>query len=201
MKKLKDVVLIAFLIAGFSTYGYAQNGKGCNNGDGQDYKQQRKTNIEKLNLSDEQEADFKEINKRYAEKSAKLRNERDEEIKKILTEEQYETYVELRKERGKRSSMNRQKMECADRLNLTEEQQSKFREINRKYGQMAKEVRENGKSWEENKKEFEKIREGKDGEMKSLLSEEQYEIYLETHKDCPPGKMGYGKNKQKGKTN
>lgn len=201
MKNLNKIVLVVLIIAGFSSYNYAQNGKGYRAGEREGYRKQQNVDLDKLNLTDEHKEDFLEINKKYAEKSAELRKEKDGEIKELLTKEQYESYKELRNERRKRSDMNRQKMECTEQLNLTDKQQSQFREINRKYGQAAKELRENGQSWEENKKAFESIRKEKDAEIKSLLTEEQYEIYLDTHKDCPPGKMGYGKNQKKGKTN
>lgn len=75
-----------------------------------------KENRDRLNLTTEQEAPYKEITKRYAlklqgvkgstmvrfeklEKFKELQTQKNEEMKKLLSPEQFKTYIEIQEER------------------------------------------------------------------------------------------------------
>ena len=66
-----------------------------------------------------------------------------------------------------------------ERLNLNEDQKNSYRRINRKYGKMARVVRDEETERTAKKEKLEKIRDDRNGEMKVLLSADQYKIYQE----------------------
>ena len=90
-----------------------------------------KANIEKLALTDEQKAPFKEISKRYADKLKgvkdsddskigklkavkTLREAKNAEMKTLLTEAQYKTYLEIQDERKQKMLEQLQRWKQSD---------------------------------------------------------------------------------------
>ena len=68
-------------------------------------------------------------------------------------------------------------------LQLSEEQKPKFEEITKKYAKQMIAVKDSGGSRMSKYKKVKSIRKNKDAEMKSLLSKEQYNIYLEKQEE------------------
>ena len=68
-------------------------------------------------------------------------------------------------------------------LHLSEEQKPKFEEITKKYAEQMKAVKDSGGRPMSKFKKVKSIRKNKDADMKSLLSKEQYKIYLEKHEE------------------
>lgn len=79
----------------------------------------------------------------------------------------------------KKKEMKKQMEANEARLNLNEDQKEPYRTINRKYGKMAREVRDEEIEREEKMEKLKKIRNDRNLEMKALLSDDQYVIYLE----------------------
>jgi len=94
-----------------------------------DYNKRQERLAERLNLDEKQKADFQKLNEKYADKMKNewksmqaqreeqkqkmlaLREQKNEEVKKILTEEQFKTYLEKQRPEGrnKHSKMKDQK--------------------------------------------------------------------------------------------
>ncbi len=68
-------------------------------------------------------------------------------------------------------------------LDLSEDQKPQFREISRRYAEEMKAVRDGGGGKFQKFKKLKAIRENKNAEMKDLLSEEQYQVYLEKQEE------------------
>jgi len=68
-------------------------------------------------------------------------------------------------------------------LDLSEEQKPKFEEITKKYAKQMKAVKENSGRRMSKFKKVKSIRKNKDAEMKTLLSKDQYKVYLEKQKE------------------
>jgi hypothetical protein len=68
-------------------------------------------------------------------------------------------------------------------LNLSEKQKPEFEAITKKYAVQMKAVKENGGGKYKMYKKVKSIQKNKNSEMKKLLSEDQYEIYLEKQKE------------------
>ena len=73
--------------------------------------------------------------------------------------------------------------EYATALHLSEEQKPKFEEITRKYAKQMKAVKDSGGRRMSKYKKVKSIRKNKDAEMKSLLSKDQYKVYLEKQEE------------------
>lgn len=82
-----------------------------------------------------------------------------------------------------RARMQAQLTEYSLKLDLSEAQKPKFEEITRKYGKQMMSLKESNKGRLAKYKEFKTIRKNKDAEMKAILSEEQFEAYLETQEE------------------
>ena len=65
------------------------------------------------------------------------------------------------------------------KLALTEEQKVSYEEITKRQGEQIKLIKESGLSREEKLSEIRRIQSDKDNELKVLLTEEQYQFYLE----------------------
>ncbi|MEN0006038.1 MAG: hypothetical protein AAF798_17945 [Bacteroidota bacterium] len=90
----------------------------------------------------------------------------------------------------------KQNMEAlAAELNLTEEQKTEFKAITQKYAAKMMEVRDSGSSKWKKYKAVQKIGKERNQEMKTLLTEEQYEVYLEKQKERQ-AKMKEKRNKK-----
>ncbi len=68
-------------------------------------------------------------------------------------------------------------------LDLSEEQQPEFEAITKKYAAQMQEVKDGGGSKMQKLKKVKSIRKEKDAEMEELLTEEQFEVYLEKQKE------------------
>lgn len=66
-----------------------------------------------------------------------------------------------------------------EKLNLTDEQKTSYEAIVKQYQGVFEFVKESGLSREEKIKEVQRIQADKDAEIKQILSEEQYTIYLD----------------------
>lgn len=78
-----------------------------------------------------------------------------------------------------KKEMKKQMEANEERLNLNDDQKETYRKINHKYGKIAREVRDEEVERAAKKEKLEKIRDERNGEMKVLLSDEQYKIYEE----------------------
>ena len=73
--------------------------------------------------------------------------------------------------------------EYATALDLTEDQRPKFAEITKRYAKQMKAVKDNGGRRMSKFKKVKSIRKNKDAEMKTLLSKDQYKVYLEKQEE------------------
>ena len=71
----------------------------------------------------------------------------------------------------------------ATALNLSEQQRLKFETITKKYAEEMKAVKDSGGSRRSKFKKIKSIRKNKDSEIKTLLSKDQYKVYLEKQKE------------------
>jgi hypothetical protein len=153
-----------------------------------------------LNLNDAQYASVKNINDKYAEKAQglrkeavgerrelrekfeALRNERQIEIKAVLTKDQqsrWEQHRELKKKERRESieqrHVDRQKQMKAE-LQLSEEQESKLATLQKEHKAAIKAVWENSTLTQEVRTaQVKNLREKHDTDVKALLTPEQYE--------------------------
>ena len=82
-----------------------------------------------------------------------------------------------------------------EKLDLSEEQKPTFEEITKKYALQIKTLKTNDKGRFAKYKEFKSIKRSKNKEMKSLLSDEQYKIYIKTQKEIQKKMKEKRKNK------
>ena len=68
-------------------------------------------------------------------------------------------------------------------LHLSEAQKPKFEEITKRYAKQMKAVKDSGGSRMSKYRKVKSIRKNKDAEMKSLLSKNQYKVYLEKQEE------------------
>ncbi|MBC7605510.1 MAG: hypothetical protein H7199_00935 [Burkholderiales bacterium] len=83
----------------------------------------------------------------------------------------------------KKQEMVKQKQENKDLLGLTNEQQIPFRAITKRYAQRIKDLRGSSSDRKQKMDALKDIMSDKNGEMKTLLSEKQYEIYLQLQEE------------------
>lgn len=82
-----------------------------------------------------------------------------------------------------------------DELDLSEDQTEKFKEISRRYAGQMKSLKESDKSRLSKYKELKSIQKNKNEEMKTLLSEEQYQIYEKMQEEMKKKMKEKRKNK------
>lgn len=73
--------------------------------------------------------------------------------------------------------------EYAAALDLSEDQRPKFEEITKRYAKQMKAVKDSGGRRMSKFKKVKSIRKNKDAEMKTLLSKDQYKVYLEKQEE------------------
>ena len=73
--------------------------------------------------------------------------------------------------------------EYANALNLSEDQRPEFEEITMKYAKQLQAVKDSGGRRMSKFKNVKSIRKNKDAEMKSLLSKDQYKVYLKKQEE------------------
>lgn len=160
--------------------------------------------VKKLDLNDEQTQKLKTINFKYAEqlqeefqsrqenrkesfaKMKEIIEAQNEEVKTILSKEQYRNYIELKrqnlsklrqKQTEKRSDIQNSRHKRIETLNLSDIQKKKLRSIKMKYAKKMKALKQQDNS--QNKmQEFKGLLEEQDKDVKTILSEEQFEMYL-----------------------
>ena len=82
-----------------------------------------------------------------------------------------------------KQEMKAQFEESKKRLALTPEQEKSFVEINKKYAPEMKAVKESETDRREKHQKRKDLRERRDAEIKAILSEKQYQTYLEIQKE------------------
>jgi hypothetical protein len=159
----------------------------------------------KLELNKEQASKLKAINMKYTqqmqgemkkrrqnqkasfEQLKELNASQNEEVKAILSEEQYKKYLTLKKQnrakmRARVSERRKENKEMRQNrvaeLDLSDEQKEQFKSIKMKYREKMTEVKQKGRS-DGNREEMRKLTDAMDEEVKQILSEEQFQTYLE----------------------
>jgi len=132
------------------------------------------------------------------EKLEKLNHNHNAQVKTLLSEEDFGEYLVLKKKMHQRKRMemkerhieaqykaNQEKRErrqerkaFMEKLNLNEEQKQEMKAIKESYGEKFENIRAEGRSPEMRQK-LEALREAQNKEVKSVLNEEQYELYME----------------------
>ena len=84
--------------------------------------------------------------------------------------------------------------EYATALHLSVAQKPKFEEITKKYAEQMKAVKDGGGRPMSKFKKVKSIRKNKDADMKSLLSKDQYKVYLEKQKEMQKKMRERGRN-------
>lgn len=177
----------------------------------------------KLDLSDQQMAEWEELNQSIADKRSELMHdrgmsredrraamqdlqaEREEGLSQILTEEQYDQYQEMkmtiREEASNRMAMKREELEQSliDELQLSAEQQSSWKALNEKHRASMKEIGMNEElSREEKQAKIQVLQEEKHSELSQILSPEQMEKY-EQMKEEAKGQFRSRKRTRRGR--
>jgi Spy/CpxP family protein refolding chaperone len=184
-KDMKAPIVLLFAVL-ISFAGFSQE----DDGDERGTKQADKMKSE-LNLTDAQYQSIKAINEKYAgkidaEKEKKavtketlktLKDQRKQEVSKVLTKEQltkWEAYKEEKKENKKEKKAERK--EFREELNLTPEQDTKMKEIHRTYATQKRQVTDDKTLTEEARKAKIKIlKEERRTQLKAILTPEQFE--------------------------
>lgn len=83
----------------------------------------------------------------------------------------------------KKQEMVSQMQESQNRLALTNEQQLPFRAITKRYAQKLKDLRGSSLDRQQKMEGLKVLMADKNAEMKTLLSEEQYKIYLQLQEE------------------
>jgi hypothetical protein len=116
MKNLKLSIVITLLVVIFSTTTNAQTDNSMSEDQKEEMLQQTKISKERLALTATQEPTFREITKKYAlkmkelktsnegrkdkfQKMKAIKNEKNAEMKTLLSDEQYKTYLTLQDEK------------------------------------------------------------------------------------------------------
>lgn len=191
MKTLKNITVIILMV--FSTVITAQQNEV------QDEFEQYFT---KLNLTEGQKVSYGEIIKQYeeqykfikdsglsktekVEEIQKLKLQKDSEMEVLLSDEQFKEYKSLNTELRKTSKGNYSEefLKYLDRLDLSQDQKPKFIEISVRYREQFESLKNSSKSRLGKYRAFTEIQKNKNGEMKSLLSPNQYEVYLKVQKE------------------
>lgn len=94
-----------------------------------------------------------------------------------------------------KTQFEEQQASYLDELDLSEDQTEKFKEISRRYAGQMKSLKESDKSRLSKYKELKSIQKNKNEEMKTLLSEEQYQIYEKMQEEMKKKMKEKRKNK------
>lgn len=156
----------------------------------------------KLDLTEEQKASYEQVARKYEdqhrfikesglsneEKRAeikKLQLQKDAEMMQLLTAEQYKEYETLKKELKKAVMRDYPKeiLVYLEHLDLSDGQRPEFIEITKRYREKFMALKNSPKSRLSKYREFKEIKSHKDREMKSLLTSDQYQVYLEVQRE------------------
>jgi Spy/CpxP family protein refolding chaperone len=157
--------------------------------------------VRELGLNDEQALKVGVINSEFAkgmadvrsagmeeaarkERSKALHQQRSADLKAVLTEEQYAHLKELNEARrnekqekqgGQRGTRDQQRSgELMQQLGLSDEQAGKVRTINEAFTKGMSELRASGLDGEARKVKVKALRTQRDGELRNVLTEDQY---------------------------
>jgi hypothetical protein len=132
------------------------------------------------------------------EKLEKLNHDHNAEVKTLLSEEDFGEFLVLKKqmEQHRQMKMKERRIEAQynanqekrerrqerkafmEKMNLNEDQKQEMKAIKESYGEKFEKIRAEGRS-PETRKKLEALREAQNKEVKSVLNEEQYELYME----------------------
>jgi hypothetical protein len=94
-----------------------------------------------------------------------------------------QSYKAVAQNNNRKEEMIEQMKIAKERLSLSEQQEFTFREITKRYAAKLKEIKNSDGSKRDKFKKLKDIKEAKDAEMKSFLSEEQYNTYLQLQEE------------------
>jgi len=164
---------------------------------------------EKLNLTEDQAQKLKVVSINFAEQMQELKKSQQQKrresfaqmkdieekhnkaVQSILTEEQYRTFIEIKRQnRAKRrqrimetrSQTQKQRQNKLQALNLSTTQKTKLMAIKTKYAKEMKALRQQD-NVQKKFEEFKRLSGEQDKEVKAILSEEQFEMYLRMKKE------------------
>ncbi|MEM1260555.1 MAG: hypothetical protein AAGH81_18670 [Bacteroidota bacterium] len=156
----------------------------------------------KLELTAEQRASYGDITRKYKDQQKfiwesglsneekrteikKMQLQKDAEMMQLLTKEQYKEYETLKKELKEKIMEDYPKeiLVYLERLELSDGQRPKFIEITKRYREKFMVLKNSPKSRLSKYREFKEIKGNKDREMKSLLTGDQYQLYLEVQSE------------------
>lgn len=150
--------------------------------------------LQKLNLSEDQKAQFKTLNegfrkemqelkkqdnitvKEWKSRKEKLRNDHKKNIEGLLTQDQKEQLKKMKEERkGEMAARGEKRMDMMkEKLALTDEQSAKMKELHSGLSEKMKVIRENKSLEPEQKKEqIQELMKQNKEKMKSILTEDQ----------------------------
>ncbi len=165
---------------------------------------QGKSMSEILSLDETQSETIKKINEKYTEEQLSirrdstlsredkhktgqsLRKQREEEIKSILTPEQNEKWSNYKSERAARAKEKRtealEKREAylKKELSLTDEQVTKMKEAHKDIRTKMEQLRKDDKA---DKESFKKLKDEHESTIRSILSQEQYQKWMDQKKE------------------
>ena len=210
MKKLKNIMVILLIVVSAAT---TAQGKKMSDTQKKEVEEKLEQYFAKLNLTEGQKVSYREITKQYEEqyrfiKESGLSNskkmselqeiqlQKDSDMEVLLTDEQFKEYKSLNTELRKMSKGNHSEefSKYLDRLDLSQDQEPKFIEISVRYRKQFESLKNSSKSRLGKYRAFTEIQKNKNGEMKSLLSPNQYEVYLNVQKEVQK-KMMENRNK------
>jgi hypothetical protein len=162
--------------------------------------------VKQLSLNKDQADKLKSINLKFAQKMLELRQKgqlkenrevlknltvsQNKEVEAILNDEQYQKYLSLKQQnrkrlrkivKEKRSYAKQSQRENIAKLDLNKEQVEQMKSIKTKYTQQKRELRQNRGN--ETMQQLKSINENQDAEVKAVLSDEQFQTYLEMMKE------------------
>ncbi|MEO5599663.1 MAG: hypothetical protein ABIR06_01925 [Cyclobacteriaceae bacterium] len=195
----KCIVFLAMMMAGSTIFAQQKSQRS-----GFSEKQSEKMKTE-LSLNDEQGAKIDEINKKFASRQSilladtvksrenklverkKIQEERNAQIKSVLTKEQFaqwttnkEKHLKESQSKGRRAGGVRNEMdELKTELNLSDDQYKKMLGINSRMSSRMRSVRSDSTvSRQNSRQEMQKLKAEKNAAVKEILSEDQYKKFL-----------------------
>ncbi len=162
---------------------------------------QTQNQVKQLNLEEQKAKQLETINLKYAKElktlnaQGRLRDHKDKlkalnqaqnkEVEAILSPSEFEQYKAVKQKQRKRlktkmqenrTKMQERREEQIARLDMTEEQLAQMKEIRQKYAEQKRALRKERSR--ETLQRLKDINERQNNEVKSILSEEQYQEYL-----------------------
>lgn len=133
---------------------------------------------------------FDEVRKTSREEFRSIREKRDAEIDAILTDEQREKWNSIKEERRHKKPHYRKDgaRDLKGKLNLSDEQVEGMKKAGKEFREQMHKVRKDSTtSHEDRRKEFQRIGQNYNDQVKSLLTESQYEQWISAKKEMHNG--------------